>query len=93
MPSAKMGPNQLHALEARWREWVFPSSGIDRLSHYISSALPKFVGCGMAPDLSLSRLRLPVTLAAGHDRSDHPGVLVGQRDGRDLRRSPSQQLH
>jgi len=30
----------------------FPFSGIDRLSHYISSALPKFVGLGLAPDLS-----------------------------------------
>lgn len=31
MPSAKMGPDQKHALEALWRKWVFPSSGLDRL--------------------------------------------------------------
>jgi hypothetical protein len=49
MPSAKTGPDHKHALEARWREWVFPSSGIDRLLHYISSALPKLVGRGVAP--------------------------------------------
>jgi hypothetical protein len=26
MPSAKMGPDQKHALEAPWRKWVFPFS-------------------------------------------------------------------
>ncbi len=46
MPSAKTGPDQKHALEALWRMWVFPSSGIDRLSHYILFALPKFVSLG-----------------------------------------------
>lgn len=46
MPSAKMDPDQKHALEALWRKWVFPPSGIDRLLHYILSALPKFVGLG-----------------------------------------------
>ena len=51
MPSAKTGPDQKHALEAPWRKWVFPSSGIDRLSHYILSALPKFVGRGVPPGL------------------------------------------
>lgn len=37
MPSAKTDPDQKHALEALWRKWVFPSSGIDRLLHYILS--------------------------------------------------------
>ncbi len=92
MPSAKVGPYQLHALEARWREWVIPPSGIDRLSHYIWSALPKFVGRSLALDLSLGRLRLPIPLAAGHDCPDHPGVFVGQSHGRDLRRTPRKQL-
>lgn len=46
MPSAKMGPDQKHALEALWRKWVFPPSGIDRLSHYILFALPKLVSRG-----------------------------------------------
>jgi len=32
MPSAKMGPDEEHALEALWRHWVFPSSGFDRLT-------------------------------------------------------------
>lgn len=49
MPSAKVGPDQKHALEALWRKWVFPPSGIDRLLHYILSALPKFVGLGAVP--------------------------------------------
>lgn len=49
MPSAKVGPDQKHALEALWRKWVFPPSGIDRLSHYILSALPKFGGLGASP--------------------------------------------
>jgi hypothetical protein len=49
MPSAKMDPDQVHALETLWRKWVFPPSGIDRLSHYILSALPKFVGLGTLP--------------------------------------------
>jgi hypothetical protein len=49
MPSAKAGPDQEHALEALWRKWVFPPSGIDRLSHYILSALPKFVDLGASP--------------------------------------------
>jgi len=31
MPSAKLGPDHKHALEARWRYWVFPTSGFDRL--------------------------------------------------------------
>ena len=44
MPSAKTGPDQKHALEAHWRKWVFLSFGIDRLVHYILSALPKLVG-------------------------------------------------
>ena len=43
MPSAKAGPDQKHALKALWRKWVFPPSGIDRLSHYILFALSKFV--------------------------------------------------
>src|SRR5262249_7480994 len=30
MPSAESGPDQFHALEAHWREWVFPFPGIDR---------------------------------------------------------------
>lgn len=55
MPSAKMGPDQKHALEALWRKWVFPSSGIDRLSHYILFALPKFVGL----DTRLSLISMP----------------------------------
>jgi hypothetical protein len=46
MPSAKMGPDQKHALEALSRRWVFPPSGIDRLSHYILFALPKLVSRG-----------------------------------------------
>jgi len=49
MPSAKPGPDQKHALEALWRSWVFPPSGIDRLLHYILSALPKFVGLSAQP--------------------------------------------
>lgn len=49
MPSAKMGPDQKHALEALWRMWVFPPSGVDRLSHYILFALPKFVDPGASP--------------------------------------------
>jgi hypothetical protein len=44
MPSAKVGPDQEHALEALWRKWVFPPPGIDRLSHYILSALPNLFG-------------------------------------------------
>lgn len=63
MPSAKPGPDQKHALKALWRKWVFPPSGIDRLSHYILSALPKFVGLSAQPDLFLRRNRLPVALA------------------------------
>jgi hypothetical protein len=31
MPSARMDPDQKHALKAHWRKWVFPSFGIDRL--------------------------------------------------------------
>lgn len=49
MPSAKMGPDQKHALEALWRKWVFPPSGIDRLSHYILFAIPNFVDLGVQP--------------------------------------------
>lgn len=49
MPSAKPGPDQKHALEALWRKWVFPPSGIDRLLHYILSALPKIVGLSAQP--------------------------------------------
>lgn len=49
MPSAKTDPDQKHALEALWRKWVLPPSGIDRLSHYILSALPKFVDLGALP--------------------------------------------
>jgi predicted small lipoprotein YifL len=53
MPSATTDPDRKHALEAQRREWVFPSSGIDRLSHYFMSALPNFVGRGARawPDL------------------------------------------
>lgn len=61
MPSAKMSPYQLHALEARWREWVIPPSGIDRLSHYIWSALSKFVGRSVALDLSSKPAAAPDT--------------------------------
>jgi hypothetical protein len=32
-----------------------------------------------------------VAFALGHDRPRHPGDLVGERDGRDLRGSPRQQ--
>lgn len=49
MPSAKLSPDQKHALEALWRMWVFPPSGFGRLSHYILSAFPKFVGFGAEP--------------------------------------------
>ena len=49
MPSAKAGPDQKHALEALWRKWVSPPSGIDRLLHYILSALPKIVGLSAQP--------------------------------------------
>ena len=31
LPSARMGLDQKHALEAHWRKWVFLSFGIDRL--------------------------------------------------------------
>jgi hypothetical protein len=44
MPSAKTDPDRKHALEAHRREWVFPSSGFDRLSHYFMSALPILIG-------------------------------------------------
>ena len=56
MPSAKMGPDQKHALEALWRKWVFPPSGIDRLSHYILFALPKLVSRGTS---RLSLISMP----------------------------------
>ena len=40
MPSAESGPDHKHALEAHWREWVFPFPGIDRLVALRSFALP-----------------------------------------------------
>ena len=49
MPSARMGPDQQHALEAHWRIWVLPSFGIDRLDALVVGSLPKLVGAP-APD-------------------------------------------
>lgn len=50
MPSAKMGPDRKHALEAHRRYWVFPSPGFDRLSHYFMSALPNLFRPALALD-------------------------------------------
>ena len=48
----------------QWRKWIFPPSGIDRLSHYILSALPKFVGLGAQPR--------PVSMPLAAPCSAHP---------------------
>jgi len=42
MPSAKLGPDQKHALEALWRKWVFPLPGSTG-SHHSFVALPKLI--------------------------------------------------
>jgi len=42
MPSAETGPDQKHALEALWREWVFPLSVSTEV--YITLLLP-FPNC------------------------------------------------
>ena len=78
MPSAKVGPDQKHALKALWRKWVFPPFGIDRLLHYILSVLPKFVGSALSLGLSLCRRRLPAALSRGHDAQTMRTVLMAR---------------
>jgi len=43
MPSAESGPDQKHALEARWRKWVFPFPVSTGLLHYTLYALPNSI--------------------------------------------------
>jgi hypothetical protein len=56
MPSAKTGPDRKHALEALGQLWVFPPSGVDRISHYFMSALPNLVGQSVPGLMSLRLL-------------------------------------
>jgi hypothetical protein len=92
MPSAKLGPDQKHGLEAPWRNGFsrFPARP-DHITSFV--ALPKLVRRRSARSLRGHQLGPPISLAAGHDRPDHSGGLVGERDGRDLRGMLGHQLH
>ena len=63
MPSARIGPDQKHALEALWRKWVFLSSGIDRLVASVLFALSKLFGAER-----LISMRRPPASALGSSR-------------------------
>ena len=82
------GPGQKHAFDNALALVGCPDRRIDRLC--ITCCSPSqpshHAGC---PARSRSRRKCGgflVSLALGHHRPGHPGDLVGERDGRDLRR-------
>ena len=87
------GPGQKLAFDNAVAHVGCPDRRIDRLC--ITCCSPSqpshHAGCPARSRSSRERRGLLVAFALGHHRPRHPGEFVGQRDGRDLRRSPCQQ--
>ena len=87
------GPGQKDAFDDALAHVGCPDRRIDRLC--ITCCSPSqpshHTGCPMRSGSRRQRSGLLVSLAFGHHRPRHPGDLVGERDGHDLRRPPRQQ--
>ena len=74
----------LHALEVLGSNGFSCSGGFNRLVASVQSALSNWCSA-LGRDLSgCCHLRFVVSLAGCHHRPDDPGVLVRQRDSRNL---------
>ena len=87
------GPDQKLAFDNAMALVGCPDRRIDRLC--ITCCSPSqpshHAGCPARSHLRRKRGRLLVSLTLRHHRPDHPGNFVGERDGGDLCRPPSQQ--
>jgi hypothetical protein len=87
------GPGQKLAFDNAVAHVGCPDRRIDRLC--ITCCSPSqpshHAGCPARSRSNRERRGLLVAFALGHHRPRHPGEFVGQRDGRDLGRSPCQQ--
>ena len=86
------GPGQKLAFDNALAQMGCPDRRIDRLC--ITCCSPSqpshHIGCPMRSRSRRERGGFFVAFAPSHHRPRHPGDLVGERDGRDLRRSPRQ---
>ena len=86
------GPGQNRAFNDAVARVGCPDRRIDRLC--ITCCSPSqpshHIGCPMRSRSRHERGGFFVAFALGHHRPRHPGDLVGERDGRDLGRSPRQ---
>ncbi len=86
------GPGQKGAFDNALALVGCPDRRIDRLC--ITCCSPSqpshHIGCPMRSRSRHERGGFFVAFALGHHRPRHPGDLVGERDSRDLRRSPRQ---
>ena len=87
------GPGQKLAFDNALAQMGCPDRRIDRLC--ITCCSPSqpshHTGCPMRSRSRRERSGFFVAFAPSHHRPRHPGDLVGERDGRDLRWSPRQQ--
>jgi hypothetical protein len=87
------GPGQKLAFDNALAQVGCPDRRIDRLC--ITCCSPSqpshHAGCPTRSRLCRERDGFFVALALGHHGPGHPGELVGECDGRDLRRPPGQQ--
>src|SRR5439155_24040182 len=93
MPSADQVPIKSAHSTMLWPWWVVLIAG--STGSALRAVRPPnpshHIGCPMRSRSRRERGWFFVTFAFGHDRPGHPGDLVGERDGRDRRRSPRQQ--
>src|SRR5258708_40186232 len=93
MPSADQVPVKSPHSTMRWHKWVVLIAGSTGSALRAVRPPNLHITSDVRRDLVLCRERdgFFVALALGHHGPDHPRDLVGERDGRDLRRPPCQQ--
>ena len=87
------GPGQKPALDDALAQVGCPDLRIDRICITCCSSFPTFTSRRLTDAISFTPPGdgFLVALALGHHGPGHARDLVGQRNGRDLGRSPSQQ--
>src|SRR4029434_8961462 len=93
MPSADQVPINTAHSKMPWPVWVVLIAGSTGAALRAVRPPNRYVtpGCPVRSRLRHERGGFLVAFAPGHHRPNHPGELVGERDGGDLGWSPRQQ--
>src|SRR6185437_15291426 len=93
MPSADQVPVKSTHSKMLWPKWVVLIAGSTGTALRAVRPPNRYVRPAMSARSRLGRQRgrLLVAFVPGHHRPSHPGELIGERDGGDLRGPPGQQ--